>query len=202
MTPGERTYPPISPADIFYFPENGGIRMCVIVSLAGWLKKIDEGLTRIEEAVVAALLFLMSCVIFLSVMERFLLQLGITWAEELARYLSVWGAFIGAALAAKKGAHIGIEAFVQLLPPKARRFEEMIVSALCLVFSLAVLFTGAKFLNKLAATNQLSAAMRINMVWAYGAVPTGCALMSVHYFIKVVTGISDLFFETPGGESE
>jgi hypothetical protein len=40
------------------------------------------------------------------------------------------------------------------------------------------------------------------MVWAYSAVPTGCALMGIHYFIKLVTGISNLFFEGADGKGE
>jgi len=173
----------------------------VVLNLSNTLKKIDEKLTRIEEAAVAALLFTMTVVIFMSVLERFFLKMGLAWIEEFSRYLSVWGAFIGASLAAKKGAHIGIEAFVQILPPRAKKLESILVSALELLFSVVVLIIGAAFLRKLAATGQISPAMRINIVWAYAAVPAGCGLMGIHYFIKLVSGISDFAFgdETKGG---
>ena len=153
------------------------------------LKKIDERLTRLEEAIVALLLFIVMTVIFIAVIERFLLQMGITWIEEFARYISVWAAFIGSSLAVKKCAHIGIEAFVQMLPARARRVEDVLVDAIGLAFSIVVVVVGFGFLSKLVQTNQLSPALRIHVSWAYSAVPVGFFLMSIHYFVRFATGL-------------
>lgn len=156
-----------------------------------FLKRIDEKLTRLEEAAVAALLFVMTAVIFISVVERFILKMGITWIEEFARYLSVWAAFIGSGLAVKKCAHIGIEAFVQILPEKARYYEDRLVDLIGIAFAVVIFVVGVDFLGKLIDSNQLSPALRINIAWAYAAVPVGCALMGVHYAIRLVTGLLD-----------
>ena len=163
--------------------------MSVLTNLSKILDSIDRKLTVAEQAVVAALLIVMTLMIFVAVIERFVFQMGITWLEELSRYVSVWAAFVGSSLAAKKGAHIGIEAFVQLLPPRARRWEDLLVDLVGVVFSAVVVTVGVGFLNRLVLTNQISPAMRINMVWAYAAVPVGCALMGVHYVIKFVVGL-------------
>ena len=167
-----------------------------------FLKKVDEGLTRIEEALVSGLLFVMMMVIFLAVLERFLFKMGITWIEEFARYVSVWAAFIGSSLAVKKGAHIGIEAFVQILPKKIRQVEELLVDLAGLAFSVVVVYIGIELIQKLLRTNQLSPAMRIPIAWAYIAVPVGCGLMGVHYLIKFITGVSaTLSARAPEGEA-
>lgn len=169
---------------------------------AEFFKNMDEILTSIEEILVAGLLLTMTLAIFFAVTERFFIQTGVTWLEELARYLSVWATFIGSALAAKKGAHIGIEAFVQILPEKFRQKEQLIVYAICMLFSLLVFGTGISFLCRLIETNQLSPALRINVAWAYAAVPIGCCLMAVHYFIKLVLGLigNETIKGTNGGE--
>ncbi len=164
------------------------------------LRTIDNGLTRVEECLVAVLLFVMTSVIFLAVVERYFLQIGITWTEEFARYLSVWAAFIGSALAVKKGAHIGIEAFVQILPERLRQFEDLLVDLIGIAFSGVVCCVGIGFVLKLIGTNQLSPALRINMAWAYSAVPAGCALMAVHYTIKFVLGALAFFAPSAGTE--
>ena len=161
-----------------------------------YLEKFDDYLTRIEEYTVALLLFVMTFAIFMSVVERFLMQLGLTWVEEFARYLSVWAAFIGSGLAAKKGAHIGIEAFVQILPIKLRRIEEIAVHIVGFLFSVAVFWIGISFLFKLNEGGQLSPALGIPITWAYAAVPVGFALMGIHYFIKIIVGLSDLLPNT------
>lgn len=172
-----------------------------LARFVGILKKIDGRLTSFEEMIVALLLFIMTFVIFFAVMERFFLQFGITWLEEVARYLSVWAAFLGSALAVKKGAHIGIEAFVQLLPTRGRAVEELLVDLVGIAFSLVVLVVGLGFLSRLIGTNQLSPALRINVAWAYSAVPVGCGLMGVHYFIKFVVGLSEILFPGRDGEA-
>ena len=160
-------------------------------SLAKCLKKADDFLTRIEEAIVAALLFVMTMIIFIAVIERFFLHMGITWIEELARYISVWAAFIGSALAAKKGVHIGIEAFVQVLPPRAREFEALLVDIVGIAFAIVVFKVGMGFVLKLSSSNQFSPSLGINIAYVYAAAPVGCGLMGVHYFIKLITGIAD-----------
>lgn len=171
------------------------------MSFIAFLKKIDDGLTHLEEIAVASLLFVMTTVIFIAVLERFFLQMGIAWIEEFARYVSVWAAFIGSSLAVKKGAHIGIEAFVQILPPALRRAEDLLVDLVGIAFSVVIVVVGIGLLQRLVQINQLSPAMRINIAWAYAAVPIGCGLMGVHYFIKFITGVSALVFGTPEKEA-
>lgn len=172
-----------------------------MIVLVHFLKKFDEKLTHAEEFLVAVLLFVMTLAIFFAVLERFFIQTGVTWVEELARYLSVWAAFIGSALAAKKGVHIGIEAFVQILPKNIRRKEQVVVYLIGTVFGLIVCCIGISFLGRLIETNQLSPALRINVAWAYAAVPVGCGLMAVHYFIKVILGLFANEVEETAGEA-
>ncbi len=147
---------------------------------------------KAEEGVVAVLLFVMTVAIFVAVVERYLIQLGLTWVEEFARYLSVWAAFVGSGLAVKKGAHIGIEAAVQMLSPRAREIETLAVDVVGILFSLVVTWIGVGFLFKLAEAGTVSPAIGIPITWAYAAVPFGCALMAIHYTIKLVVGISNL----------
>lgn len=161
-----------------------------------YLKKVDDYLTHLEEFTLALLLFIMTFAIFIAVVDRFLIQLGLTWVEEFSRYVSVWAAFIGSGLAVKKGAHIGIEAFVQALPSKIRKIEDLIVDVIGFLFSVAVVWVGIGFLSKLSAIGQSSPAIGIPITWAYAAVPVGFALMGIHYFIKMAVSISELSLKT------
>lgn len=157
-----------------------------------FLRKIDNLITKAEEYIVALLLFVLTMAIFISVLERFVFHFGITWIEEFARYLSVWAAFIGSALAVTKGAHIGIEAFVQILPPSVRKIEDLAVDVVGMGFAMTVTVIGTKFLFKLSSTGQLSPALGIPISWAYAAVPVGCGLMALHYLLRFAAGISEI----------
>ena len=123
----------------------------------------------------------MATAIFWAVIERFILKFGQGWTDELSRYLSVWAAFVGASLGAKKGTHIGVEAFVVILPPAFRHAAAVLAMALCLGFSLALGGYGVQYVLKLLAAGTLSPGMRIPMAWAYAAIPCGGFLMAFHY---------------------
>ena len=138
-----------------------------------FLNKLDSVWTFIEEHIIALLLMIMTGITFWGVISRFILNDASPWAEEAARYLSIWAAFIGASLGVKKGAHIGVEAFVMVLPVKIKQYIEVLINFICLCFCCAVTYIGYDYLFKLVSTGQLSPAMRIPIVWAYYAVPIG-----------------------------
>lgn len=71
---------------------------------------------------------------FANVVSRYLLSTSISFTEELTTNLFVWSCFIGAAAAAKRGAHLGFSLVVDVMPSTARRF----VMALVTVVSLAM----------------------------------------------------------------
>lgn len=151
-----------------------------------FLKKLDKIMTYIEDHLIAALLMAMTAITFWGVITRFIINDPSSWAEEASRYLSIWAVFIGASLGVKKGAHIGVEAFVVALPKKAQRYAGIITSLCCLVFCVAITYIGFDYTQRLLITGQLSPAMRMPIVVAYTAVPVGCFMMTVRYLMKLV----------------
>ena len=158
----------------------------------GFLKKFDEGLHFIEEHIVATILFSVMVITFWGVVARFVLNDASVWAEEAARYLTVWGTFVGASLGAKKGAHIGVEAFVAFLPKKAQQYVNIVTTAICIGFCCMIAFIGYDYSIRLMQTGQLTPAMRIPIVIAYAAVPIGSALMTIRYFLVLIDQIVGL----------
>ncbi len=151
-----------------------------------FIKKLDKVMTFFEEYIITILLFLMTVVTFWGVINRFFLKESLPWSEELARYLSIWAALIGASLGVKKGVHIGVEAFVTVLPARIQEYVSVVTIFLSLVFCTAMAYIGYDFSLKLMETEQLSAAMRIPIVIAYAAIPAGTFLMAVRYAMLLV----------------
>ena len=54
------------------------------------LKKIDE---HLEDILLVTLLSLMSLIIFVQVIMRYLMRNSLSWSEELARYLFIWSIY-------------------------------------------------------------------------------------------------------------
>ena len=71
--------------------------------------KWDSKINKIEGALITILLSLMILTAFSQIVLRNFFSTGIDWGDALVRYLVVWVAFIGAAIATREGKHICID---------------------------------------------------------------------------------------------
>lgn len=94
---------------------------------------------RIEETAIAVILGLMTLITFANVVARYVFNANILWALEMTVFLFGWLALLGACYAVKKGAHLGVDAVIDLLPPAPRRIVGLIAVSVCIAFSFLLL---------------------------------------------------------------
>ena len=128
------------------------------------MKKLAKFETAIN-AVMALFLALMGSFIFLNVVLRYFFNSGLTWAEELSRFLFVWLVFMGAIGALKDNHHLGFTSLVQKLPPVAKKIC-FICSNLLVVGCLWVLFDGSVNMTMMT-THTLSPATGLPLSYMY-----------------------------------
>ena len=90
----------------------------VIDSLEDWFLVVSLGV--------------MLLVNFANVISRYLINMSFAATEELTTNLFVWSCYIGAAAAAKRGAHLGFGLLVESMPRKAQRLVTGAVTLLTL----------------------------------------------------------------------
>ncbi len=102
------------------------------------LAALADRLLRI--AAVALLLALLASVMT-GVISR---QIGrpVPWSDELAQYLLVWTGFTGWIIAARRGSHIRINVFIDMLPRGFRIAMEIAIQISIIVFAVALLRWG------------------------------------------------------------
>ena len=86
----------------------------------------------LEDWFLVITLGLMLILNFANVVSRYCLSTSIAFTEELTTNLFVWSSFIGAAAAAKRGAHLGFDLLVNSLPAPERRIISALVTLLTL----------------------------------------------------------------------
>jgi TRAP-type C4-dicarboxylate transport system permease small subunit len=151
--------------------------------MPGWLKMIYQ---KPVEVACGALMVAITGVVFLQVVSRYVFSYPFDWPEELARYLFIWVALLGAALALKRGAHFSIDALVKRLPARWRRVVPLLIQATLGVFTLVVSLKGFQLAMRVG--EQLSSGMEISMTYPYLSVPVSFAVM----FKYIVAEISSL----------
>src|SRR6476469_8973047 len=87
-------------------------------------------------------LALMVVMVFGNVVLRYGFNSGITVSEELSRWLFVWLTFLGAIVAMRDGAHLGMDSVVSRLPP-AGRHACFFVSHALMLFSVWLFLQGS-----------------------------------------------------------
>ncbi len=91
-------------------------------------------LNQVEEGIICLLLVIMTITVFVEVVLRFGFNMGMVWSDEFVLHLSAWMVLLGASYGVKVGSHIGVDAFVRLMPPTARRVTTLAAIVMCLVY--------------------------------------------------------------------
>lgn len=135
-----------------------------------------QSVAKVVDAALRALLVILVVMLVVSVawqvMSRYLLDDPSPWTEELARFLLIWIGMLGASLAFRQRAHLGLELLPQKLegtPAAVLRYFTLFVIAL---FAITVLVMGGS--NLVALTwelRQYSAVLGMPISWVYSVVP-------------------------------
>ena len=106
-------------------------------------------LHRTEEAFISLLIVSMTLLVFMETVLRFGFNTGLLWAQEVTLYTAAWFVLFGASYGIRVGAHIGVDAFVRLLPTPKQRIVAVVAILLSLIYCGLFLYGGWIYLSKL-----------------------------------------------------
>jgi TRAP-type transport system small permease protein len=147
--------------------------------------RIDRGVGRAEMVFLGTSVAVMTITTLLQVAFRYVLNDPLVWSEELARYLFVWIALVGAGAAMRTGGHFGLDLFYRKFPAAGRAGVAMLISAIIAIFAATLLVYGVR--ETIQASVQLAPSLQIRMHWAYAAMPVGATLMLWHLIAHWMT---------------
>ena len=127
------------------------------------------------ERVCIGLMAVLVADVFLGVYSRYVMRATFEWYDEVARLCFVWMIFLGAAVAVRRGAHFRLHLLIDRFGANARRRTDLLVTLIVIAFA-AVLVAGGIAIAPLAR-RQVTDALEVSMLWFYGALPVGGALM-------------------------
>lgn len=125
----------------------------------------------LEQCVVVIVAALVLDVLW-GVFSRFILGAPSRWTEEVATFLLIWVAFLGAAVAFSRDEHLGLDYFVKKLDKEAQWLLALIVQSLVIAFTTAVMiFGGYVLVSETLKAGQVTPALGLRMGYVYLAVP-------------------------------
>jgi len=106
------------------------------------MRAVVDGYFKLLRFLMVACLALMVVLVFGNVVLRYGFNSGITVSEELSRWLFVWLTFVGAIVAMRQHAHLGMDSVVSRLPNWGKR-ACLIASQLLMLMCVYLFFVGA-----------------------------------------------------------
>lgn len=138
----------------------------------GALTRINVVLTRVLESLAILAMGILVMDVVWGVVTRYLMGAQAEWTEELARFLLIWVALLGGALAFRQREHLGIDFLVGSMTADVnqnmRRFKQVII---CLTAALVFLYGGSRVVFDALAAEQTTPALGWKMGYVYSCVP-------------------------------
>lgn len=134
----------------------------------------------VVERICALLVAVMVVVIWFGVVERYVLHLGITWAEEFSRYIMIWAALLAVSCGAFYREHIGLNIVKRFLPETGARILAICLDLICLAFFAFIAWYGIGMTKE--GLGQYANIFGITMVVPFAAVPISSALTAFQIF--------------------
>lgn len=139
---------------------------------------MNRVLARAEDWTIAALMAIMIAIVFAAVVLRYAFNSPIGWSDELAKIAFTWLVFLGGAVGVRRGAHIGIDAVVVILPSGFRRLVALVADLLVVLILLVFVYYGVLLAQMTAAI--VTPSLRLPVGFVYSAAPLGAFLMLLH----------------------
>ncbi|OJA05879.1 TRAP transporter small permease [Halomonas sp. QHL1] len=132
-------------------------------------------------AMVVAIFAAIMVLIFIQVINRFLLGLPLFWTEEVVRMLLVWLVLMGTPVVVYKYQEIKVELF-HFKNPGLETFRQITVSILSIIFCATLAYWGYLFMERSLGTLQPS--LGISRAWLYAPIPLGSILTIVAFLVR------------------
>uniref|UniRef100_UPI003B515801 TRAP transporter small permease n=1 Tax=Roseovarius indicus TaxID=540747 RepID=UPI003B515801 len=126
----------------------------------------------LANASLAALVLVLAAQIFF----RYVLHIGLSWSEEISRFVFVWFVYISASLAAQRGSHIRVTLFARLLPVPDR-FVFLLADLVWVIFNAFVVAAGVMLVTRTLKYPVYSTSLFIPLAYIYLVIPLAHALM-------------------------
>lgn len=148
------------------------------------LGKIEKPLTLALDVFVSVCFAVILSLTILQVLLRYGLNAAILGGNEAMEHLFIYTTAVGAAIAVRRGQHIRISYFVDLLPDLMGRLVTMVAYLLVAFLNLVMIVYSIPWIQKVGGNE--SPVMRIPEWTVQIIIPIGCGLVIIYCFYCIV----------------
>jgi TRAP-type C4-dicarboxylate transport system permease small subunit len=131
-------------------------------------------------------LVIAACVLTYSVITRYFLHLSTDWQDEMSVFLIVGAVFMSAAAVQARRGHVGIEAIVGLLSPRANRIRQISVDVATFIFCAYFSWKSVILLHEAIVEGFRTSSTWQPPLWVpYSLMTAGMILLSLQVLLQI-----------------
>ena len=147
-----------------------------------WIEKTQNRIIKAASALVFVMFLSIVCMVFISIISRYIFNAPGNFSEQLSKFLMNWFAFIAGGIALRQGAHISIDAITKKFPLQAQKYLALIITVVSCIFFAVVIYHGTMFSWR-ARFNVEPMVWNLSMGFIYMSVPVGFAFMMLEQIL-------------------
>lgn len=156
----------------------------------------SASLCKWVEWLCAAILAVLILDVGVGIFGRYVIELPVTWSEELARYLMIWAALLAVSCGVSRREHVAVTALLDRLPAKLRRQLCAAIDALAFSFFAFLCYFGIGMTKQ--GASQYATIFDMTMWAPFAAVPVSSALACLQL---ALAGVRDFILGPPADPS-
>ena len=161
--------------------------------------RISQGIHKVCQYFLAADLLVVTFVLTVNVILRYIFSSSWVWTEELTRYLIAWATFVGAACCVTEGSDITIDSIISLLSQKGKRALSIVTTIISILFMVMFILTSIQMTVRSWQHGQMATSMKLPIWVVYLSMPVGGALTLFRFAEKLVALIKQSPAEAADG---
>ena len=159
------------------------------------LKCLDE---HLEEYLLAFFLVILTSVMFLQIIMRFIFHHPFSWPEELCRYCFVYFTFLTFAYCIKNDSMLRLDIIRELLPQRVWSVLQVFVQAVSLIFFVFMFTNSLSLMASMQKTARISPALGIPYTYIYLSTVISFALAVVRSIQVLLRPVYTRFLSRKG----
>lgn len=133
---------------------------------------------RLLESFGMLCMVVMTLVVFIDVVLRYIFKAGFSWSQEVATLMMVWFGFVGIAIGVLERLHMSIELFTIKLPKRIIAILERLDYLLIMVFGVMMITYGAQIMG--ITKNSTMPATKLPSAVLYVILPLSGLLIAIN----------------------
>lgn len=155
------------------------------------LRMVNRAIKKIEEIIIAYAIIAITLILFINVITREFFDYSWKAAEETSIFLVIAVTFMAVSYASRKGKHITMTIFLDLVPNKYKKILATVNSFLSCVSLLFVAKVSLDYVIYVMDMGRITSALSMPAWWPLVVMPVGLFLSAVQFFLAFLQNVKN-----------